>query len=160
MNLPWGTKVIIFKAAVATSVAGVGGAFLGPHVDVPAIVAIWVGLVIALADDAGAAMSKDTALKIATTVAAGVALAMAGVKAGTTVFAWTGIGTVPAVVLNCGLNAAVTYVFGRAVAVTLRTPDRTKSVEMFARHVLFLVLCAFGVPAVDPGDPSSASEVL
>jgi uncharacterized protein (DUF697 family) len=154
MTFPWSAKLIVIKTALVTSVAGVGGAFLGPHADVPAIIAAWIAMVVALADDAGATMSKDTALKIVTTVAAGVGLAMAGVKAGTTAFAWTGIGTVPAVVTNCGLNAVVTYVFGRAVAITLRSGNRTQSVEIFAKHVLFLVLCAFGLPTgVSKSDP-------
>jgi hypothetical protein len=148
-SLPWSAKCINFKTVGGTAAFGVAGAFAGPHADVPAIIGSWSVMVGSLAKDAGMTMSGDDALKLAAGVATGVSLALAGVKFATMAFTWSGIGTVPAVVANCGLNAAVTYLFGRSVAVTFRGSDRYASVETIIRKVLDAVLYSLGMPRPD-----------
>lgn len=153
MAFPYRTHVKILKASAVTAGFGIGGAFLGPQADVPAIIATWVMLMGILAEDAGVEMTRESAIKIVTAVSSGVALALTGIKAGSLVFAWSGIGTVPALILNCGLNATVTFFFGRSVAAAFQATTKVDSVDAFARNILAVVLASLGLPPrSDAGD--------
>ena len=113
-NLPFSMKTTIYLRSVAAGGLGIVGAFTGPHADLAGIIAIWTEMLVTLAGQAGRDLSTSKATKIAAVVCSGVAAFLTGVKVASTVFTWTGVGTIPAVIANLGVNAVVTYSFGHA----------------------------------------------
>ena len=84
------------------------------HADVPMITAAWSTMLLTLAVQAGHKLSKDKALKIAAGILIGVGGLVGGVKLANTYFAYSGVGTIPAMIMNAGANATVTYLVGKA----------------------------------------------
>lgn len=126
----------ILTAAVSAAGVGIPGALAGPHADVPALIAIWTALFLTLANDAGAAMSKDQAMKLATGVALAVGSFAGGVKLATTVAAWTGAATLPAVVANLSLNGVITWLVGRGAAHVFQEHETDQTVENMIRAIV------------------------
>jgi hypothetical protein len=150
--MEWSTNRKILTACAAAATAGVPGAFGGPGTDLGPIVGIWSGLFVALAADESIALDKFTAIKIVTSILASIGLIGFGTKTALTVFAWTGVGTVVAVLLNSSINAAMTFVFGQAVLTVLRSTDKKTSDQELGKAVLSVILGVFGIPFSGPDD--------
>lgn len=127
------------QATIVWTAAGLGGTgFLSVFTgvaDIGIITAAWATMFVTLAGKAGRKMDKDKALKIIAGLFMGVGGFAAGVKIVETGLAYTGIGTIPAMVLNAGTNAAMTYVVGRAAAQVFLSRDRATSVKQIAKSI-------------------------
>ncbi len=139
MNIPFGMNATIVKTSLAAGGVGIPGAFGGPHVDVPALIGLWAVMFVRLADQAGSALDRHTATKLATGVALAVGGFGSGVKLATTAFAATGIGTVPALIANISLNAVVTWLVGRAAAHIFTENDTEQTVENLVRAIVAML---------------------
>jgi uncharacterized protein (DUF697 family) len=115
-------KTAIVWSATAAGVVGVPGAF-GAHADVLALVAIWTALMVRLGILAGKEIEKGVAAKVVAGVLVGIGGFAGGVKLMTTAIAYTGIGTIPAIIVNSSANATLTYYFGRSVARVFLSKD-------------------------------------
>lgn len=139
MDVPSNMNMTIIRTAAGLGVVGLFSAFAGPHADLLAIAPTWSGLLVKLADQSGQHLDKDTALKIASGVLMGVSAFGGGVKLASSAFAYSGVGTLPAVILNGGLNAVLTYLFGRAAAQVFLEEDLSQSVENLIRAILAIL---------------------
>jgi Domain of unknown function (DUF697) len=131
------------RATVAWTAAGLGtmGLFtaFAAHADVGAITTAWSGMFIRLAHQADLELDKDDALKIAAGVLVGIGGLAAGVKLANTWLAYTGVGTLPAMVCNAGTNGAVTYVIGCSAARVFISSDRGTSVQEMVKAIVRIV---------------------
>jgi len=152
----WSSNKKILTASASAAAVGVPGAFGGPGTDLAPIVTIWTALFVALADDEAVHMSERTAIKIVSSVLASIGLIGFGTKTAITVFAWTGVGTVVAVMLNASINAAMTYVFGQAVISVLRATDAKTSEQELGKAILSFILGFFGIPRIPGSGDESA----
>jgi uncharacterized protein (DUF697 family) len=138
MELPFPMKTAIGWSAGLAGAVGVPGAFVA-HADVPILVGIWITLLVRLAVLAGKDLDKGKAAKIV----AGVLLATGGfaggVKLMTTAIAYTGVGTVPAVIANAGANATLTYFFGRSTAKVFLSNDHLDSVSAIIAAIVAIM---------------------
>lgn len=129
----------IVWACIGLGVVGLFGAFAA-HADVAVIVTAWTAMFVKLASQANRSMCKDTALK----VASGIIVAMGGIAVGMKVangwLAFTGVGTIPAMICNAGTNAAMTYVIGRSAARVFLSADAGASVEELIKGILALFM--------------------
>lgn len=146
MKLPWRMHQTIIWSSLSTAVAGVPGAFMA-HGDVMIIAAIWTTMLIALAKQSGATMEKAKAAKIIAGVLAGIGGFAGGVKLANTYFAYTGVGTVPAMIINAGANAILTYLFGKAVARVFLSDGSERPAEVIIGAILTALAGGFGVGA-------------
>ena len=89
-----------------------------------------------ISEDAGVHVDRDKLLKIATGVLLGVGGLLGGMKMANTYFAYTGIGTIPAVVANAGMNAVATWLAGRAWGHIVLEEDLEQSVENLVRAMM------------------------
>lgn len=138
-------KRAILWHSLAAGGVGIPGAFAA-HGDLVAITAIGVTLFIQLAVKAGKQMDKATATKIVAGVLAGIGGFAGGVKLANTYFAYTGVGTVPAIVVNAGANAGLTYLFGKAVASTFLAENTEITVEALVRNIILIITGKGGGP--------------
>lgn len=138
MELPSNMQRTILWTSLGLGGVGLFGAFTA-HADLVVIAPSWAGLIIKLADQAGHELDRDKALKIATGVALGVAGFVGGVKLANTYLAYTGVGTIPAMLANASANGVLTYLMGKAAAQTFLEKDVTESVENLVRYILGLL---------------------
>jgi len=138
MEIPLRMKTAIVWSAVLAGAVGVPGAF-GAHADVLALTAIWITLLIRLGILAGKDIEKGTAAKIVAGVLLGIGGFAGGVKLMTTAVAYTGIGTIPAIIVNAGANAALTYYFGRSVAKVFLSEDLHDSASAIIAAILAMM---------------------
>lgn len=136
MDIPFRMKSTITVAAVAAGGVGTIGAFLGPGGDVPLLAPIWISAAVHLADQAGQPMEKHLATKLVTTLLAGVGSFAGGMKLATTYFTYSGIGTIPGIVVNVGTNGVLTWLALRAMAQVFIEQDLTQSIDNLARSIL------------------------
>ena len=59
-----------------------------------------------------------------------------GIKLATTYFAYTGVGAIPAIVANAGVNGILTWLAGRAWAQVVLEDDLEQSVDSLIRAML------------------------
>jgi uncharacterized protein (DUF697 family) len=138
MDLPFNMQLTVTRSSFAAAAIGIPGAF-GAHVDVPAIAAIWTGMLLRLSAQAGSRMENGKAMKVAAGVLAGIGLFKMGFKLANTYIAYTGIGTIPAVVANAGANGTVTYLFGRSAGKLFLSENKEDSVEGLIKGILTLM---------------------
>jgi hypothetical protein len=105
----------VIATAAGLGAEGLGSAFLGPGADLMIIATAWAGMIGALAGIADVKLDKITALKIATTILVSFGSFVGGSKLAVQAFAYTGVGTLPALVANGGINAVVTYLTGTTI---------------------------------------------
>lgn len=107
-----------------------------PHADLGVITTAWTAMFVTLAVQTGHKLSKDTALKIVGGILLGVGGIAGGAKLANTYFAYTGIGTIPAMLANAGANATITYLVGKAAAKTFIEMETLESVERIVASIL------------------------
>jgi len=139
MELPLRMKTTILWSAAAAGAVGIPGAFLA-HADVAVLVGIWTTLLGRLAYLSGEQLEKAKAAKIAAGAIGAIASMTAGVKLGTTYFAYTGVGTVPAIVVNAGANATLTYLFGKSAASIFMSEGTHESVAAIVKSIVALII--------------------
>ncbi len=110
------------------------------HADVPVITAAWATMIVTLAVQAGHSLSKDKALKIVAGILIGVGGIAAGAKIATTYCAYTGVGTIPAMLMNASANATFTYLVGKAAATTFLENKTLGTVASIVSSILGLIL--------------------
>lgn len=128
-------KTTILTTSLGLGAVGVFGAFAA-HSDILAIAPAWVAMFASISEDAGVHVDRDKLLKIATGVLLGVGGLLGGMKMANTYFAYTGIGTIPAVVANAGMNAVATWLAGRAWGHIVLEEDLEQSVENLVRAMM------------------------
>jgi hypothetical protein len=126
MNVPSNMRNTVRATALGLGALGIPGAF-GAHADLVPITAAWATMLVTLASQAGREMDKDFAFKVAGGVIVAVGGFAAGVKTANTWLAWTGVGTLAAVLCNVGTNAALTYTTGMAAARVFLIEDKSAS---------------------------------
>jgi len=126
MEIPLRMKTTIAWSAASAGAIGIPGAFAA-HFDIPVLVGIWSNLLVRLAIQAGRDIEKGVAAKIVAGVLLAIGGFAGGVKLMTTALAYTGVGTVPAIIANSGANATLTYFFGRSVAKVFLSQDHRDS---------------------------------
>ena len=139
MELPLRMKTTILWSATAAGAVGIPGAFAA-HADVGVLVGIWTTLLIRLAYLSGEQLEKAKAAKIAAGAIGGVSAMTLGVKFGATYFAYTGVGTVPAIVVNAGANAPLTYLFGKSAASIFLSEGTQESVAEIVKSIIALII--------------------
>ena len=120
------------------------------------IAGIWTGMLVRLSNQAGNRMNKGKAAKVAAGVLAGIGLFKTGFKLADTYFAYTGVGTIPAVVANAGADGTITYLFGRAAGKLFLSEDGEDSVEGLVKGILTLMV---GIAHDDFGSGTSSGPV-
>ena len=88
---------VLYNSFAAAAV-GVPGAFVA-HGDVAILTGIWTNMLYNLARHAGCEMDKETALLVAGALIASTGTMLAGMKLANTYFGYTGVGTIPAMVI-------------------------------------------------------------
>lgn len=112
----------IENCTLGLGAVGVVGGAIGPGADLVAIAPTWIGMTIALADQAGHHMQEDTARKIVFAVATGVGSFTAGTKIAATVAGWLfaipsgGVSLALCMAGNAVLNGKMTHAYGKSVA--------------------------------------------
>ncbi len=139
MGLPIRMQSAIIWSAVGAGGAGIPGAF-GAHVDLGALALIWTGLLLRLGYLAGVKLDEGKAAKIAAGVITALGGFVGGVKLANTYFAYTGVGTIPAVVANMGANATLTYLFGRSAAKIFLSNGMHDSVTEIVKVIIFSMI--------------------
>jgi uncharacterized protein (DUF697 family) len=133
----------------------VGGA-IGPGADLPIIAPVWIGMTIALADQAGSAMDKETAKKIVYATATGVGSFVAGSKIAATVAGW--LFAIPSGGLSLGLcmagnaflNGKLTHAYGKAVALYFLQTEGLDDGDLTVQVLIALVAVQMGLPSGNP----------
>jgi len=152
MNIPLRMKTRIMWSSAAAGAVGVPGAF-GAHLDLMAITAIWATLLVMLADQAGSSLDKAKAAKIVAAILAGITFFGTGFKLANTYFAYTGIGTIPAVIANVGANAGITYLFGNAAARSFLSEGTSGPAQSIGASILAIMVSMLtGTDTSGPSD--------
>ena len=138
-NVPWNVHAKIIWASAGLAFVGVPGAFAA-HADIPIITSAWAGLSVYLIDAAGINMDKASILKLVAGVLTAITSFIIGYKTATTAAAYTGIGTVPAIVVNAGLNGIVTYSYGRALFTILIEDKNEKNIRIIIEKTVRLMI--------------------
>jgi uncharacterized protein (DUF697 family) len=138
MDLPLRMKTAIGWSAGLAGAVGVPGAFAA-HGDVPILIGIWTTLLVRLAFLAGKDLDKGKAAKIVAGVLLAIGGFAGGVKLMTTAIAYTGIGTIPAMVANAGANATLTYFFGRSTAKVFLSNDHLDSASAIIAAIVAIM---------------------
>jgi uncharacterized protein (DUF697 family) len=128
-------KATILATSVGLGTVGLFGAFAA-HSDLLAITPAWTHMFLRLAKQAGKTLDKDRAVKITSGVLMGATALIGGIKLANTYFAYSGVGTIPAIVVNAGVNGVLTWLAGRAWAQITLEEDLEQSVESLVRAVL------------------------
>jgi uncharacterized protein (DUF697 family) len=137
-QLPLEMKGTILATSLGLGAVGLFGAFAA-HSDLMAITPAWTHMFLKLAKQAGKSLSKDTALKVVTGVLVGAMGLLGGIKLANSYFAYSGVGTVPAVQVNGSVNGVLTWLAGRAWAQIALEEDLEQSVDNLVRAVLGMV---------------------
>jgi uncharacterized protein (DUF697 family) len=141
----------ITKCTTGLGAVGIVGGAIGPGADLIVIAPVWAGMVVTLANQAGASMDNQTAKKLCVAVATGVGTFVGGAKVASTVASWlfalptAGLSIAANIAANAALNAALTRAFGRAVALYFLQTHEIESVDVVARILIALVGLEFGV---------------
>lgn len=124
----------------AGSLGGVGlfSAFAA-HADVAVITGAWATMLVTLAVQAGHSLDKDKALKIVAGVLLGVGGLVGGTKLATTYFAYTGVGTIPAMLANASANATLTYLVGKAAATAFLETETLGTASSIVGSILAII---------------------
>jgi len=139
MDIPLKMRTKIIWSAVTAGAIGVPGAF-GAHADVPLLAGIWATLLVLLAKDAGAELDKAKATKIVAAIFLGISFFGTGFKLANTYFAYTVIGTLPAIIANVGANGSITYLFGKAAARAFLAEGATGPAESIGANILAIMV--------------------
>jgi uncharacterized protein (DUF697 family) len=139
MELPLKMKATIVRCSMGAAGVGIPGAFAA-HGDLVAIGAIWTTMLIRLATHAGENLENSKATKIVAGVFAGIGLFKVGFKLANTYFAFTGVGTLPAMIANASVNGGVTYLFGRASGKLFLSEGFRDSTESIVQNLLSLMI--------------------
>jgi len=131
-------KSIVRWAALGLGAEGFFGVFAA-HADLGAITAAWITMFIALAAEAGTELDKATAMKIATGIVVGIGGMAAGIKMAEAWLAYTGVGTIPAMLCNAGTNAIMTYMIGNAAARVFVAQDGSACAEEVVKAIMRIV---------------------
>jgi uncharacterized protein (DUF697 family) len=145
--VPWKMHLTIIWTAAGLGGVGLFSAFAA-HADIAVISAAWTGMLVTLAVQAGHSLSKDGALKIVAGILFAVGGLAGGIKLANTYFAYTGVGTVPAMIVNAGANATLTYIVGKAAAKTFMELETLESAE---RVVVAIIAILKGGSGGDSG---------
>ncbi|MEJ0027704.1 MAG: hypothetical protein WDN01_16895 [Rhizomicrobium sp.] len=143
VKIPTAMQRTIYWSALALGIEGLFGVFT-VHADVPIIVAAWTGMFVKLASQAGRKMDKTTATKVAAGIVVGVGGIASGMRLAETWLAYTGVGTLPAMICNAGTNAVFTYMVGCAIARVFLARDRNAPVATIVREVKKFLLMSLG----------------
>lgn len=152
MAIPLNMQATILRRSLVAGGIGIPGAF-GAHLDVAPLAALWTEMLLRLAGQAGQEMEKAKAAKIVAGVLAGIGTFKMGFKAANTYFAYTGIGTVPAIVANASVNGVATYLFGRSCATLFLSSRVGDSVA----SIVFSILGMMGFGTDHSPDGTSTS---
>lgn len=142
--IPEKMKSIIKTCANGLGGVGIFGGLAGPGADLAIIIPTWVGMTMALADEANHTMSTQTAKRIALAVTTGLGAFMGGTKLASTGIAWLtapftgGASLAIAAAANAALNLTITRAYGRAVARYFIQVD-----EIDAIDVIITILISF-----------------
>lgn len=128
-------KTCIARSSFAAAAVGVPGAFAA-HGDIPVLTGIWANMIYRLAKHSECPMDMATAARIAGSIAVSMAAMSAGVKAANSYFAYTGVGTLPAIVANAGANGVGTWLVGRACADVMVEKDLERMAEKVIKIVV------------------------
>lgn len=148
MGVPMNMRWTVIWASVGLGLEGGGSAFLGPGADLVVITTAWVAMIVTLAAQADVDIERNTIVKIVGALLISLGGFIGGTKLAIQGFALTGIGTIPAIVANVGINAVVTYTVGMAVARLFIQKSRVDSIELFVQAVVGAVLAALGLSAL------------
>lgn len=135
----------IQACTLGTGGAGIFGGLAGPGADLPVIAATWIGMTVALADQAGHRLSRQTAKKITLAVAAGIGSFVTGTKIATAAVGWLtaaftgGLSLFLTVGANVSLNSALTYAYGRAASRYFLETDDIDDVEVMVAALVALM---------------------
>ena len=140
-SIPDSMRRTIRAVSWSLGVEGFFGVFTA-HWDLGIIAAAWTGMFASLANQAGHKLDRDTAYKLALGIAIGVGGFAVGYKIAATTIAYTGVGTLPAMVANAGTNGLVTHVVGNKVARVFLAADPSDSAEDLMNAILRLI----GIP--------------
>lgn len=138
VDIPAVMRRTVMWTAGGLGVEGLFSAFAA-HADLAIITAAWTGMLVTLADQADLNLGKDQALKIATGVVVGIGGMAAGVKAANAFFAYTGVGTLPAMLCNAGTNGTVTYMVGMAAARVFMSEGKDACIEEIIRAIVRMI---------------------
>lgn len=144
-SIPFWMHFTIIGTSIVLGVEGPVGAF-APHVDIGVIIAAWSFMFVALAALAGGQMERDKGLKIAAGLIAAMGGLAMGVKIANAWAAYTGFGTIPAMVCNAGTNALVTYMIGRATAQVFLSEGAGASVDQIINAIMRIIFPWGGGP--------------
>ncbi|MBI1327531.1 MAG: hypothetical protein GC136_07810 [Alphaproteobacteria bacterium] len=128
----------ILKYAFTNAAVGIPGA-LGGHIDVPFLAGSWAKMIYDVARVADRPMDMGTAVRVGAAVAGGVGTMMTGMKLANSYFAYTGIGTIPAMIINASANGVVTYMVGKSAGDLITEDDPDK----LARRIILSVASHF-----------------
>jgi uncharacterized protein (DUF697 family) len=146
----------IENCTAGLGVVGLAGGLMGPGADLVVIAPTWIGMTIALADQAGAAMDKETAKKLVFATATGIGSFAAGTKIAATVAGWllaipsAGLSLALCMGGNAALNAKCTHAYGMAVARYFLQTNGLESEDLTIRVLVALVAVQFGFRPDDP----------
>lgn len=113
----------IYLCAFSSGSFAITSSFL-PGSDIPLTITSWGTMLVSIARNANRQLDMDTALKIATSLAAGGATYLAGCKLFTfSLHLIPGIGTLGSVTLNIVLSALCTIRLGRFIALQMENPN-------------------------------------
>jgi uncharacterized protein (DUF697 family) len=147
----------IDNCTAGLGLVGLAGGAIGPGADLVVIAPVWIGMTVALADQAGAAMDKETAKKIVYATATGVGSFVAGTKIAATVAGW--LLAIPSAGLSLGLsmagnallNGKLTHAYGMAVALYFLQTDGLDDGDLTVQVLIALVAVQMGFR---PGNPN------
>jgi uncharacterized protein (DUF697 family) len=143
------------KNALIAGGVGIVGAF-GAHADIPFLIGIWVKMTLEIADCMGRKLDKDRAKKLVTGVITGIGGFVGGVKLANTYFAYTGIGTIPAILANVGTNGSLTYIYGKALTRVFASESKEFTIDTLIATIVALITGSAG-SAGGGGGAGSAS---
>ncbi len=150
--IPQNMQDTIDNCTVGLGAVGIVGGIIGPGADLIVIAPTWVGMVVALAEQAGEAMDEATAQKICLAAATGGAAFLAGAKIAATIGAWIlaipsgGASVAVWAVGNAALNAKFTDAFGKATARYFLQTESVEASDIVVQILLALVGLQFGIP--------------
>jgi uncharacterized protein (DUF697 family) len=146
----------IENCTVGLGAVGVFGGLFGPGTDLVIIAPTWIGMTIALADQAGVSMDEATAKKLVYATVTGVGSFAAGAKIAATVAGWllaipsAGLSLGLSMAGNAALNAKFTHAYGLAIARYFLQTDGLEDGDLTIKVLIALVAVQFGFRPDDP----------
>lgn len=145
----------ITSAAALAGAVGVPGSFAA-HADVWVLGLVWAGLFTTIADATGTTFTRHERTRIIKGVLAGAAAFIGGMKAATTVIAYTGVGTIPAMLANASINATFTYTFGMALYQVFSSKEKHVTTADLIQAIVVVMLTMGRMP--NPSEQISLSS--